>query len=376
MRLLINTSTLKGTGVTQVAVSFINECAAISDNEYIVFLSPNVSQYIKKEIFPSTFTFYEFGKYSLYGLRGMLDILKMKRLEAIIKPDAVISVFGPSLWRPKSPHLQGYAYPHYVYSDLPIFKNMSFKEKAGVKIRQFFHMREMKHDGNYFVCETEDVSKRLQNLFKIDEKNIFTVSNTANASFLSYKQNRRKKVEDNIFRFYSLCSPYPHKNLGVLNSVIPLIKNKTEKDIKFYVTIDNNSYNRLFSEEVRGSIINKGPLKISECPAFVDSCDALFLPTLLECFSASYPEAMSMDKPILTSNLPFATTVCKDAALYFDPYNAHEIADCIISIVEDENLRNDLVLKGKKQLNTFSGPRKRAIEYLKICKQICGNEKG
>ena len=237
-------------------------------------------------------------------------------------------------------------------------------------------MREMKHDGNYFVCETEDVSKRLQNLFKIDEKNIFTVSNTANASFLSYKQNRRKKVEDNIFRFYSLCSPYPHKNLGVLNSVIPLIKNETEKDIKFYVTIDNNSYNRLFSEEVRDSIINKGPLKISECPAFVDSCDALFLPTLLECFSASYPEAMSMDKPILTSNLPFATTVCKDAALYFDPYNAHEIADCIISIVEDENLRNDLVLKGKKQLNTFSGPRKRAIEYLKICKQICGNEKG
>ena len=376
MRLLVNTSTLKGTGVTQVAVSFINECAAISDNEYIVFLSPNVSQYIDKESFPSNFTFYEFGKNSLYGLKGKVDILKMKRLEVMVKPDAVISVFGPSLWRPKAPHLQGYAYPHYVYSDLPIFKKMSIKEKVGVKIRQFFHMREMKHDGKYFVCETEDVSKRLHSLFKIDEKNIFTVSNTANASFLNYRQSSKEKDNDNIFRFYSLCSPYPHKNLGVLNSVIPLLKNKTQKKIRFYVTIDNNSYNRIFSEEVRDSIINVGHLKISECPSFVDSCDALFLPTLLECFSASYPEAMTMCKPILTSNLPFATTVCRDAALYFDPYNANDIANCIISIVEDDNLRKDLVFKGRKQFNSFFRPRERAIEYIKICKQISDNEKG
>lgn len=376
MRLLINTSTLKGTGVTQVAVSFINECATISDNEYIVFLSPNVSQYIDKEKFPSTFTFYEFGKNSLYGLKGMIDIYKMKRLEAIIKPDAVFSVFGPSLWRPKSPHLQGYAYPHYVYSDLPIFNNMSLKEKAGVKIRQFFHMRQLKHDGSYFVCETEDVSQRLHSIYNICEKNIFTVSNTANASFLNFKKKADAGNTDDIFRFYSLCSPYPHKNLGVLNSVIPILKNKADKQLVFYVTIDNQSYNRIFSEEVRDSIINVGPLTISECPAFVDSCDALFLPTLLECFSASYPEAMLMDKPILTSDLPFAKTVCEDAALYFDPYNAEEIADRIITIVEDEDLRTELVLKGRKRLNAFYGPRERAIEYIKICKKISDNEKG
>ena len=376
MRLLINTSTLKGTGVTQVAVSFINECASINGNEYIVFLSPIVSQNIDKTKFPSNFTFYEFGKSSLYGLRGKLDVLKMKLLEAKINPDAVISVFGPSLWRPKAPHLQGYAYPHYVYSDLPIFKNMSLMEKIDVKIRQFFHMREMKHDGNYFVCETEDVSKRLHSLYKIDEKNIFTVSNTANATFLNYRQSSREKYDDNIFRFYSLCSPYPHKNLGVLNSVIPLIKNKTEKEIKFYVTIDNNSYNRLFSEGVRDSIINIGPLKISECPAFVDSCNALFLPTLLECFSASYPEAMMMEKPILTSNLPFATTVCKDAALYFDPYNAQDIANKIISLVNDKTLSYKLIKKGKECMKSFLTPKERAAKYLEICKKIIMNSSG
>ena len=55
----------------------------------------------------------------------------------------------------------------------------------------------------------------------------------------------------------------------------------------------------------------------------------MFLPTFLECFSASYAEAMLMKKPIITSNLGFAQNVCKDAAVYFDPCNPEDIIDKI-----------------------------------------------
>ena len=377
MKIIINSSTFKGTGVTQVAVSFIHECINFPENEYLVFMSPNVASNINQKMFPQNFTFYTFGKHSLYGLRGIPDLYKMKRIEASYKPDAVFSVFGPSLWKPKAPHLQGYAFPHYIYVNSPAFDRMTFREKMGVKLRQFVHIGHMKHEGKYFVCETEDVSEKLHELHHIKRDRIFTVSNTANSYFLNYKSERTGRENRQEFRFYSLCSNSPHKNLSILNEVIPILKSRNlSKKILFYVTIPQKDYDAMFCDHVKDYIVNVGPLKVADCPAFVDSCDALFLPTLLECFSASYPEAMLLTKPIVTSDLPFATTVCKDAALYFDPYNAHEIADCIISIVEDENLRNDLVLKGKKQLNTFSGPRKRAIEYLKICKQICGNEKG
>ncbi len=49
------------------------------------------------------------------------------------------------------------------------------------------------------------------------------------------------------------------------------------------------------------------------------------MPTLLECFSASYLEAMYMKKIIFTSDLPFAHTVCKDAAFYFAPHDVENI---------------------------------------------------
>lgn len=112
---------------------------------------------------------------------------------------------------------------------------------------------------------------------------------------------------------------------------------------------------------------------MAECPDFVDSCDALFLPTLLECFSASYPEAMLLKKPILTSNLPFATTVCEDAAIYFNPLDSIEIANKIAQLVSSPELIKDLQEKGERRLKSFLSPRERAKKYLDICKTVSRN---
>ena len=368
MRLIINCSTLKGTGVTQVAVSFINECISFPENEYVVFMSPKVAANVNYKVFPENFKFFIFGKHSLYGIWGIFDIVKMKQLEAILNPDAVFSVFGPSLWKPKAPHLQGYAFPHYVYTESPVFNHMSFRERVSVMLRRYVHLGHMKNEGDYFVCETDDVSMRLSEKCDINRNCIFTVSNTANAYFIDYPLNMEKKRDDSEFRFYTLCSNSPHKNLIILNVVIPYLKNMIiEHNIKFYVTIENDEYDNLFTNEVKDFVVNVGPLKVADCPSFVDSCDALFLPTLLECFSASYPEAMLLKKPIITSDLPFARTVCDDAALYFDPLNAENISEMIIKLVKDKELYKRLQVKGTNRFKKFPSPQERAKAYLNIC---------
>lgn len=369
MKLLINTSTLAGTGVTQVAVSFINECKKFSENEYYVFLSPTVSRNINYNDFPSNFKFYEFGKKWLYSLKGFPDILKMKKLERKIHPDAVFSVFGPSLWKPKSPHLMGYAYPHYVYPDSPLFSMLDIKSRVGIAIRQFLHMSLLKHEGDYFVCETEDVALRLCKYHHIKKHCVFTAYNTASSVFLNYKSGLIQDRED--FVFYSLCTPYIHKNLSILNEVIPALKDrKLKKNVKFYVTFPEEDYLRMFNSETRRYVKNAGFINISDCPKFVDNCDAMFLPTLLECYSASYPEAMALKKPIITSNLTFATNVCGDAALYFNPLDGSQIADKIEQLVNNEPLYQDLVEKGKRRIAFFGGPEMRAKKYLEICQSI------
>ncbi len=373
MKLLINSSTLKGTGVVQVASSFINECKTIEGNEYIVFMSPSVSKNVKVETFPSNFKFYEFGKYSLYSIKGRADLKKMKQIESEEHPDAVFSVFGPSLWRPKAPHLMGFAYPYYVYHDSPLFDMLTLKEKMQARIKEIIHMYMLKHDGDYYVCETDDVAERLCSMYGINQNKVYRAYNTASSVFLDYKATEELR-HDNEFRFFTLCSPYKHKNMAILNKVIPLLKqHRVGKDIRFYTTFSDKAFKETFDEQVRDYIVNVGPQSVSDCPKLISQCDALFLPTLLECYSASYPEAMCLRKPIITSDLPFATTVCKDSAIYFEPLNPDQITNVIVELVTNESKRKNLIEKGVARLNEFGTAHDRAELYVSICSRIIKN---
>lgn len=370
MKLLINCADLRGTGVCQVAASFLDECRNFDENEYVIFISSPVKNNLGGIKFPSNFKFYEFDNVPLCSLKGWPNIIKMKKIEAAEKPDCTFTVFGPSFWRPKSPHLQGYAYPHYVYPESPLFNLLSFKQKIDIKIRRWLHVTQLKRNGDFFVCETEDVKKRWSSMYGIPEERVFKAYNTASEPFFSNTTTKNDR-EDNEFRFYSLCSPYRHKNLEILNEVCALIPSlNCKKEIKFYTTLPHDSVCKIFNESTRKYIVNVGPQLVADCPKLVAQCDALFLPTLLECYSASYPEAMCMEKPILTSNLSFATDVCDNAALYFNPLDANDIIKKIGELIESPDLYSELQARGKERLKEFGRAHDRAQTYLGICESI------
>ena len=162
-----------------------------------------------------------------------------------------------------------------------------------------------------------------------------------------------------------------HKNLKIINKVVGVIKQRLpDWNVIFVLTIDSDAFDINFTKEAKESIINIGRIPVNLCPQIYSECDALFLPTLLECFSASYPEAMFMEKPILTSNLSFARSICKDAALYFDPLDVDDIVNKIIILITNESKKNELIKKGQIQLTNFDNASLRASKYLNICKQI------
>ncbi len=143
MNIIINTSTLSASGATQVATSFITECRKFSENSYHVFLSETVAKQISVKDFPDNFSFYTFEGHPLYGAKGFRVRKQLQKLEAQILPDVVFSVFGPSWWKPKAPHVQGYAYPYYVYPESPIVDKLTFKEKyVQQQLLRFFEAAE------------------------------------------------------------------------------------------------------------------------------------------------------------------------------------------------------------------------------------------
>ena len=112
-----------------------------------------------------------------------------------------------------------------------------------------------------------------------------------------------------------------------------------------------------------------GPVPPPDCPSLYAECDAMFLPTLAECFSASYPEAMKMRKPIVTTDLGFARSICAEAALYFEPRSAGSAAKQVIRLIDDTDLQATLRQLGEGRLAAFDSPAQRAEKILTICER-------
>ena len=375
MKILINTaSTFKGGGI-QVAKSFIEECRNFSSNQYFVVLSDALSKMIDIKSFPGNFSFFNapFRPATVvFTLRSHNYFFK--DIEKKWKPDIVFTTSGPSYWRPKAPHLIGYNLPHYIYPESPYFGIIPLKRKLWWTGMKIFARYVFKRDADAFVVQTNDVNDRLKKFLNRTE--VYTAYNTINAYYLKYT-----KVPDKLpvkkpseFRLLTLSAWYPHKNLSIIPKVSAELKHRGYK-IKFVVTLPKSDFNKLTRDLNNNTIINVGPVKVEEAPSLYKECDAMFLPTLLECFSASYVEAMKMEKPIITSDMGFAHTICENAAMYVDSMDANDIADKIVKLMDSKELQNKLIENGLTRLKIFGTAEGRAKQYLDICKNMIDTQR-
>jgi len=371
MRLIINTASADRGGSIQVALSFLNECRGIPEHDYFVFLSPNLQRQLDVSDFPDNFCFYKMEERPATKVFSFSPMGRLfKKLEAEIRPDCVFTTSGPAYWKPEAPHLIGYNLPHYIYRDSPFWKTVGRIEKwkfnlKGILIRWFY-----RRDASHYVCQTDDVCQRLLAYLQCGQA--YTVSNTCSRVYYEPQEfaPRLPARKENEFRLLTVSALYTHKNLEIIRNVVDELRRRGHTHVRFVLTIPKGDYQRLFGARYSENVVTVGPVPPVECPSLYRECDAMFLPTLLECFSASYPEAMIMEKPILTSDLGFARTVCKDAAIYYDPLNAYEIADRIVNLMQDRTQYDRLIELGTQRLTSFNSARQRAEAFLSHCESL------
>ena len=302
---------------------------------------------------------------------GLKDYLKrsnkLSEVELSFSPNVVFSIFGPSYWTPKSNHLMGFALPWLINPESQAFNLLPLKERLKKRLQNQIKKYFTKKNANYYVVETEDVKNRLAQFLNIPLENTWVADNTYNQFFKNAEKVLR--IKSNVFKFITISANYPHKNLSVLNAVVEELKKRSIR-ASFTLTIPQEDYNKLFFKH-KDVIHNLGPIQAKDCPQQYTDHDALFLPTLLECFTASYPEAMVMKRPILTSDLGFAKTICgENNALFFDPLNPQDICDTIELIINDEALYNKLVQNGEEWVKCFQNETQRAQTYTSVLEAI------
>ena len=138
--------------------------------------------------------------------------------------------------------------------------------------------------------------------------------------------------------------------------------------VRFVLTFTENEMP--VPHDVRDSFVFIGRVNVAECPSLYEQCDMMFMPSLLECFTACYPEAMRMEKPIVTTDMAFAKGLCGNAACYYSAVDSVAAAEAIYKVATNKDYARQLIENGKKQLKTFYNYSQRAEKLISILEKI------
>lgn len=369
MKILINASNIGLGGASQVTSSICEGLKDISQHSFVVVLSSKVSQ-INERIskYPNVEVIEHSVSRSLWtkltGRESFLDAVVVS-----FHIDVVLSVFGPTWWVPKCPHLCGFALAHVVMPESPYFQRMDLRARIKSSINNRIMRYFFQKSSRYYYTENEMISERLENTLK--DVKVYTVTNYYNQVYdHPDRWNTFSLPSFSGKTFMTLAAPYPHKNLEIAKDIAIYLKKKYPSfRFRFVFSIDEKDYPQL-DESIKDNFCFIGRVSIDECPSIYQQSDIVFQPTLLECFTAAYPEAMRMGRPIVTTDLAFARGLCGDAAVYYSAFSSEEAADCLYRVSTEQPYAEYLVQNGREQLKKFDNYSERVNKLISICESI------
>jgi len=180
------------------------------------------------------------------------------------------------------------------------------------------------------------------------------------------------KLPDRFFFF--LGNTDPKKNTkGTLKAFSDYRKQSGENVPLVMLDYDAVELEKLVAEigdpGLREHIVLTGYVANTDLPAIYSLCELFLYTSLRESFGIPMLEAMACGAPVITSNTSSMPEVAGDAALLVDPFKPEEITAAMIRITTLKVLREALVVKGFAQAAKFSW-KAMAENVLKLYQEI------
>jgi glycosyltransferase involved in cell wall biosynthesis len=375
MKFIINTTNLQNGGALQVACSLLNEwnkhCATY---EFHICLSPQLAKTCANIQFNKHINIYIFEQHSTNKFIKLIrNRQRLKQIEASTKPDAVLTIFGPALWQPKVPHIVGFANGYYLFDRAQYIQEKictDFLKRIYYYSRRWLMLQQLKKEAQQFWVETAQAQEQFSKAISVPLNKIQVIGNCASILGQTISPKHRNQ---NTYRLLYLSAFYEHKNFSIIPFVIDELK-KRGILCQFCVTLPDAAFQSIFGHVKNSNyLLNLGPIASMEIGQAYADADAVFMPSLLETFSANYPEAMYMRKPILCSDYAFSRSICQDAALYFNPFDAHDIADKINILMQDKLVQANLIAAGSRLVIQMETPESRAKKLVQQLVQLAAN---
>jgi glycosyltransferase involved in cell wall biosynthesis len=206
--------------------------------------------------------------------------------------------------------------------------------------------------------ETNTVKHRLARIFPIDEQRIFVVGNTVSPFFSEGQRPQTHRAKQGELNILVPASYYPHKNLEFIPEVAQRLQPLVPHSYMFTFCLppDSKGWRQICSKArlmgVDHSIRTVGYVPHAKFYQLYADADAVFLPTLLECSSAVYPESFTAGVPLVTTDADFSRELCGEAALYCSPTNARQAAEQLSRALNDPQTQKAMITLGRERLST------------------------
>jgi glycosyltransferase involved in cell wall biosynthesis len=245
-------------------------------------------------------------------------------------------------------------------------------QQAGQKFRRRIGTSLHKSDGVLTI--SRHVKDQIVERFGINESKVRAVYLGADASF---GHRPAEKILNGLRKKFALPPSFllfvgtiePRKNLARLIEALSLV-HRTSQRIPLVIAghqgLNSNRVIARVRELDLGSDVRfLDYLPLQDLRALYHLATMLVLPSLSEGFGLPVVEAMTSGLPCALSHAQALPEIAQEAALYFDPENTEEMAQTIGRMLEDEDLRTDLIKRGRRRARDFSW-RKTAEETLRF----------
>lgn len=199
--------------------------------------------------------------------------------------------------------------------------------------------------------------------YKINPSKIDVVYNGCNELYTPIneitKQQTKLKFSQNCDYFLFVGALHPRKNISRLFQAFDKFKNDQPSTIKMVIV----GVKYYWTREIKHTYLNMkhkedvvftGRLSTENLKNVLGSALAMTYVPYFEGFGIPILEAMNCDTPVITSNITSMPEVVQDAALLVDPFSIDSIANAMLYIYKDEDMRIKLIQKGRKRKLDFS----------------------
>ncbi len=216
------------------------------------------------------------------------------------------------------------------------------------------------------IAISKQTALDLQQYYGVPEKKIRVCYQSCNPAFgqpVSDEELQAVRAKYNLPQQYllSVGSVIERKNLLTVCKAMNALKDKL--DIPLAVIGTGSDYMRKVKEYISANGLNDKVLWLSERPGGVDGADMpaiyraanlMLYPSVFEGFGIPVLESLWSRLPVITSNVSCMPETGGDAARYIDPYDVGDMAEAILEVAENSELRKGMTERGIVHASHFT----------------------